>query len=379
MTEERSSFSQAQGGPSQPPRQAQPAPAPPQPQAAPPGQDGFPRPAGFWIRFLAMFVDGLVVWLGEMAVLVVLGIVGAVLGVFSKGGGEPGGAFLALFGLFYVVVFAGVWLYSALMESSAQQATLGKKALGLAVETADGRRLSFGRATGRFFAKILSAIPLELGFVVAAFTDRKRALHDYVAGTAVVQRRAAGTGGIVAAVLGGLFVLIAVAGIVAAIAIPNFVKHQLGAKRAEAPRNLGALALAERRHAEAGGGVVQLSIPADQTPGTAKHAWSAEDRALAAELGWDVEPATYFVYQVAAEQDEDGNVAWAACAEADLDGDGTVEAWAVFQPAMNDAGEPVLEPPEAPCAFSPALDREPVRGPEDPIGAPVRLSPADVY
>ncbi|MFO0582214.1 MAG: RDD family protein [Anaeromyxobacter sp.] len=377
MTEQRSSFSQAQGQP-QPAQQPQ-APFSQQPAQPAPPLDGFPRPAGFWIRFLAQFVDGLVLWLGEMAVMVLLGIVGVVLGLVSKDGQEPGAAFFVLFGLLYLVIFVGVWLYWALLESSPAQATLGKRALGLAVETADGQRLSFGRASGRFFAKILSALPLQLGFVVAGFTDRKRALHDYVAGTVVVRRRPAGTGGIVAAVAGGLFVVIGVVGVLAAIAIPNFVKFQVRAKEVEARTNLSALAVAERLHAEAGNGIVQLSLPAEQAPGSSKLVWSPEDRALAAELGWSVEPATYFVYQVAAEEDEDGNVAWAACAEADIDGDGTVQAWAVFQPAMDESGEAVLEPPEAPCAFDPALAREPVRGPEDPIGRPVKLSPADVY
>jgi uncharacterized RDD family membrane protein YckC len=80
------------------------------------------------------------------------------------------------------------WLYYALLESSAWQATLGKKALGLEVTDMEGRRISFGRATGRFFAKIISALILWIGFIMAGFTEKKQALHDMIAGTLVIRK-----------------------------------------------------------------------------------------------------------------------------------------------------------------------------------------------
>jgi uncharacterized RDD family membrane protein YckC len=80
------------------------------------------------------------------------------------------------------------WLYYALLESSTWQATLGKKALGLEVTDVEGRRISFGRATGRFFAKIISALILFIGFIMAGFTERKQALHDMIAGTLVIRK-----------------------------------------------------------------------------------------------------------------------------------------------------------------------------------------------
>jgi uncharacterized RDD family membrane protein YckC len=80
------------------------------------------------------------------------------------------------------------WLYDALMLSSETQATLGKMALGITVTDMDGRRLTFGRATGRHFAKILSALLLCIGFVMAAFTAKKQALHDMLAGTVAILR-----------------------------------------------------------------------------------------------------------------------------------------------------------------------------------------------
>ncbi len=80
------------------------------------------------------------------------------------------------------------WLYFALMESSSRQATLGKMLVGIMVTDLDGGRISFGRATGRHFAMILSALTCYIGFVMAAFTERKQALHDMIAGTLVVRK-----------------------------------------------------------------------------------------------------------------------------------------------------------------------------------------------
>jgi uncharacterized RDD family membrane protein YckC len=91
----------------------------------------------------------------------------------------------------YVITIAGYYLYYAFMESSANQATVGKIALGLKVTDEEGNRISFGRALGRTVAKILSALILFMGFVMAGFTDRKQALHDTIAHTLVVKRSAA--------------------------------------------------------------------------------------------------------------------------------------------------------------------------------------------
>jgi uncharacterized RDD family membrane protein YckC len=74
------------------------------------------------------------------------------------------------------------------MESSAWQGTLGKKALGLTVTDLEGRRISFGRATGRYFAKIISTLILCIGYMMAGFTERKQALHDMIAGTLVLRK-----------------------------------------------------------------------------------------------------------------------------------------------------------------------------------------------
>ena len=78
-----------------------------------------------------------------------------------------------------------------LSESSARQATLGKMAFGIVVTDVHARRISFARATGRFFGKVLSNLTFCIGYLLAAFTDRKQALHDLIAGTLVVRARTA--------------------------------------------------------------------------------------------------------------------------------------------------------------------------------------------
>jgi uncharacterized RDD family membrane protein YckC len=80
------------------------------------------------------------------------------------------------------------WIYYASMESSTWQATLGKKILGLKVTDLAGNRISFARASGRFFGKILSGMILGIGFLMAGFTARKQTLHDILAGCLVLRQ-----------------------------------------------------------------------------------------------------------------------------------------------------------------------------------------------
>ncbi len=80
------------------------------------------------------------------------------------------------------------WIYFAGQESSGWMATLGKRAMGLAVQGVDGRQLSFARASGRWLGRLLSGAFLGLGYFVAVFNDKHRTLHDLLAGTVVVQR-----------------------------------------------------------------------------------------------------------------------------------------------------------------------------------------------
>ena len=80
------------------------------------------------------------------------------------------------------------WLYYALFESSKHGGTLGKMAIGLKVTTPEGQRITFGRASGRYFAKIVSNMTIYIGYIMAGFTEKKQALHDILANCIVVKK-----------------------------------------------------------------------------------------------------------------------------------------------------------------------------------------------
>jgi uncharacterized RDD family membrane protein YckC len=80
------------------------------------------------------------------------------------------------------------WLYFATQESSGWMGTLGKRAMGLAVQGVDGRQLSFSRASIRWLGRQVSAFALGLGYLLALFNEKRQTLHDLLAGTVVVQR-----------------------------------------------------------------------------------------------------------------------------------------------------------------------------------------------
>ncbi len=184
------------------------------------------RPAGFWKRVLALLIDTLVL----IPVSVVMGVV---LGMLIALGGVGG---LELVSNLLGLVIG--WLYFALMESSAGQGTIGKRVVGIVVTDLNGDRIGFGRATGRYFGKILSYITLLVGFLMAGFTQRKQALHDMLTSTLVLNRspeaRDLPTWAIVLLMLPlAVFPL----AIVAAIAIPAYQDYTERAKVAETLSN----------------------------------------------------------------------------------------------------------------------------------------------
>ena len=134
--------------------------------------------SGFWLRLVAYMIDMAI--LGALPLIVAL----IIAPIFFTG---SWGITLLGVGIFIIpVVGTTGWLYYALMESSSYQATLGKRALRLRVVGMHGEPVSFGRATARFFAKMLSSI-LLIGFIMAAFTEKKQALHDRIAGCVVIR------------------------------------------------------------------------------------------------------------------------------------------------------------------------------------------------
>jgi uncharacterized RDD family membrane protein YckC len=146
------------------------------------------RYGGFWIRFLAVIIDAIIVRIAVTPIVAIVGTIGFLPWAMRGRVDEIGIASMvatSMVALPFLVALG--WLYEALLTSSQWQATLGKKALGLKVTDEMGNRISFARATGRHFAKIISLMTCFIGFIMAAFTDRKRALHDMIAGTLVIR------------------------------------------------------------------------------------------------------------------------------------------------------------------------------------------------
>jgi uncharacterized RDD family membrane protein YckC len=99
-----------------------------------------------------------------------------------------GSVVTATFGIGVTLGFFAPWLYEAFMTSSEWQATVGKRVMSIIVTDMEGKRISFARATGRHFAKYISIFLLGIGFIIAAFTAKRQALHDMVAETLVIKR-----------------------------------------------------------------------------------------------------------------------------------------------------------------------------------------------
>ena len=118
--------------------------------------------AGFWKRLAAWVIDTI--------------IVHAVSGLLIA----------ATFGIGIIAIFLLPWVYEAWLHSSEWEATVGKRALGIRVTDLQGGRISFTRATGRHFAKYISAFILGIGFIMAGFTRKKQALHNMIAETLVI-------------------------------------------------------------------------------------------------------------------------------------------------------------------------------------------------
>jgi len=156
------------------PPAAPPASSPPPPRRTLAPVSAATRPAGFWIRFVAIMIDGVVLLLAQ----------GILFGAGWMLWGDGMGAgflvkgmthlFSSILGAGYSIVFHWIW-----------GQTLGKMALQIRVVSMDGGALFFGQSVGRYFATFLSALILGIGFIMAGVRADKRALHDLLAGTRV--------------------------------------------------------------------------------------------------------------------------------------------------------------------------------------------------
>ena len=177
------------------------------------------RWAGFWMRFAAQMIDGIILYIpGALAVAIVVGVLSAlhVKPLTS----------LAVGYLAYFLLFA---LYSASLNSSDALATLGRRAAGMAVvSSVTGEQISFGVAFARGILSLISAM-LIFPDLLQLFTDRRQSLSDMIVGTVVVRKRAGGGATVVVVAVVMAFIGIFVIGILAAIAIPAYQDYTVRA------------------------------------------------------------------------------------------------------------------------------------------------------
>jgi uncharacterized RDD family membrane protein YckC len=155
--------------------------------APPPAVAIGPHYGGFWIRFLAHLLDGIVLSVLFVPIFIIFLLPAFIKAVNHINAEEPPVELFSAIFLMIPVIWIVQWLYDALSTSSSWQGTIGKKVLRLKVTDEAGNRISFGRATGRFFGKLLSGMIMNVGFIMIAFTERKQGLHDMIAGTLVTR------------------------------------------------------------------------------------------------------------------------------------------------------------------------------------------------
>lgn len=140
--------------------------------------------AGFWKRFVANFIDAIIVAVPMCCMCY------APLGMYFEAlktpDDDPGFQLTTLLAQLLVSILC--WIYYAAMESSDTQGTLGKMAVGIKVTDLYGNKITFIRATGRYFGKIPSGMTLCIGFLMVAFTERKQGLHDIMAECLVINK-----------------------------------------------------------------------------------------------------------------------------------------------------------------------------------------------
>jgi uncharacterized RDD family membrane protein YckC/Tfp pilus assembly major pilin PilA len=216
-----------------PPLRTDPPPFKPEGSTRSPqsGGTGAARWAGFWRRYAASFIDGIVLTIPAVLLGVAIGT-----GLFSSAEPDDTVAIVALYAASWVLN----WLYFAYFHSAEWQATPGKRLFGIKVVGMSGERIGFGRASGRWLAIMLSGITLGIGFLMAAFTRQKRGLHDFMAGTVVVSANTTSadlaqgmappklTGGVLTTIL--LLGILPVIGILAATAIPAYHGYRIRAQ-----------------------------------------------------------------------------------------------------------------------------------------------------
>jgi uncharacterized RDD family membrane protein YckC len=136
--------------------------------------------AGFWLRAVALCVD-----------MLIISFIGSIPSQYmSATHFKEDSSILHLIGILAVFLSVMVvsFAYAPWFHSSKWQATPGKLIFGLKVVNEQQQRIGFWKAFWREMAKLLSLIPLGAGYIMAAFTEKKQALHDKMCGTLVIKK-----------------------------------------------------------------------------------------------------------------------------------------------------------------------------------------------
>ncbi|WP_442599305.1 RDD family protein [Neobacillus sp. D3-1R] len=155
--------------------------------------------AGFWIRFVASLLDSIIVGIpiAIIMIIIMISVFGAAVGfdvlldpayMENEMTDEQALLFIGAYLLSILVSFILTVLYYAGMHASKWQGTVGKKLLGLIVTDIKGQRISFWRAFGRYLAMAFLSSIFMIGYIIAAFTEKKQSLHDLIAGTVVLKK-----------------------------------------------------------------------------------------------------------------------------------------------------------------------------------------------
>ena len=148
------------------------------------GVEGAAKSGGFGRRLVAFLIDGVLVFIINVLVMIVVLLF--IRRSFQESGGFDGAALLVII-TSYLCGILVAWLYFAIGDASARQGTFGKRIMGLRVTSLDGSKIGFGRSSLRYVGRLLGVLTMLVGFLIALVTPRRRALHDYLAGTVVVR------------------------------------------------------------------------------------------------------------------------------------------------------------------------------------------------
>jgi uncharacterized RDD family membrane protein YckC len=134
---------------------------------------------GFWRRVLAVLLDTILLYFPAATVRVMLGL--SATGIFDP---DTSSSWVAT-----SFEFLLDFVYATAFLCSPARGTLGMQVMDLHITDLKGDRISFARATGRYFATLLSILTFGIGYLLQLFTSRRQTLHDLVAGTLVVRTR----------------------------------------------------------------------------------------------------------------------------------------------------------------------------------------------